>query len=107
MMSEKEECLTYTTGAVEVRQTAHEMTIINHGPEPVKVQILTPGEPVMGHAEFTPYRDPTFREQVEQALKGGYFHQHLSKGHLRDEGSGHPAGDVGGDPGHNAAQPAE
>lgn len=43
-MPEKEECLTYTTGAVEVRQTAHEITIINHGSDPITVRLLTIGQ---------------------------------------------------------------
>ncbi|MBR3503847.1 MAG: hypothetical protein IKO07_06335 [Clostridia bacterium] len=41
-MGEKEECLTYTTGAVEVRQTAHEMTIINQGTDPITVHLSGP-----------------------------------------------------------------
>lgn len=67
-MAEKEECLTYTTGAVEVRQTAHEITIINHGMEPIPVRILSPGQPIMGHAAFTPYSPQTLEDLTAQIL---------------------------------------
>lgn len=39
-MEKKEEGLTYTVGAVEIRQTAQGIKIINHGSEPVTVRLL-------------------------------------------------------------------